>query len=161
MIERVAGFISAAPTPCTVRAAISEPAPPARPHQRDAPVKISSPATKILRRPIMSASFPPVRSSTPNVSAYALTTHSSSEMLIPRSLRIDGSATLTTVLSSMIMNSPTATAASVHHFLFSGVKSRALTLGRLENPVRFPRGRLRLDADAGAGRERQRDTAGP
>jgi acetyl-CoA synthetase len=33
----------------------------------------------------------------------------------------------------MIMNRPTATAASVHHFLFSGAKSRALTSGRLEN----------------------------
>src|ERR687887_214233 len=81
-------------------------------------------------------------------------------MLIPRSLRIDGSATFTTVLSSMIMNSPTATAASVHHFLFSGAKSRALTLRRLKNPVRFARGRLRLDADARAGRERQRHAAG-
>ena len=39
--------------------------------------------------------------------------------------RIDGSATFTTVLSSMIMNSPTETAASVHHFLFS-VRHEAL-----------------------------------
>jgi len=61
-------------------------------------------------------------------------------MLIPRSLRIDGSATFTTVLSSMIMKSPTATAASVHHFRFSAVKSLALTFGRLENPVPFARG---------------------
>src|SRR5579885_1403843 len=38
--------------------------------------------------------------------------------------RIDGSATFTTVLSSMIMNNPTETAASVHHFLFSGVTRR-------------------------------------
>src|SRR5947208_8100261 len=34
----------------------------------------------------------------------------------------------------MIMNSPTATAASVHHLRFSAVKSRALTPGRLEKP---------------------------
>ena len=40
--------------------------------------------------------------------------------------RIDGSATFTTVLSSMIMNSPTDTAASVHHFLFSGVTKRCI-----------------------------------
>ena len=46
---------------------------------------------------------------------------------MPKSSRIDGSATFTTVLSSMIMNSPTATATSVHHFLFSGVKRRART----------------------------------
>jgi hypothetical protein len=40
----------------------------------------------------------------------------------------------------MIMKSPTATAASVHHFRFSAVKSLALTSGRLENPVPFARG---------------------
>ncbi len=45
-------------------------------------------------------------------------------MLMPSDERIDGSATFTTVLSSMIMNSPTDTAASVHHFLFSGVTKR-------------------------------------
>ena len=44
---------------------------------------------------------------------------------MPRSCWIDGSATFTTVLSSMIMNSPTATATSVHHLRFSGVNSRA------------------------------------
>ena len=134
MIESVAGFIRAAPTPCTVRAAISELAPPARPHHSEAPVKITSPATKIFRRPIMSASFPPVSSNTPKVSAYAFTTHSSSEMLMPRSLRIEGSATLTTVLSSMIMKSPIATATSVHHLRFSGAKRRARISERLEDP---------------------------
>src|SRR5919204_4349309 len=44
---------------------------------------------------------------------------------------MDGSATFTTVLSSMIMNRPKETAASVHHFRFSGAKAcaamRALT----------------------------------
>src|SRR4051794_13764126 len=80
-------------------------------------------------------------------------------MLIPRSSRIDGSATFTTVLSSMIMNRPTATAASVHHFRFSVVKSLALTLQRLENSYASPRGGVRLDADAGAGRERKRHAA--
>jgi hypothetical protein len=39
---------------------------------------------------------------------------------------IEGSATLTIVLSSMIMKRPKATAASVHHFLFSSAKIRAL-----------------------------------
>src|SRR5262249_55561709 len=38
--------------------------------------------------------------------------------------RIAGSATFTTVASSMIMNSPSETAPSVHHRLFSGVTSR-------------------------------------
>src|SRR4029079_9301243 len=64
-------------------------------------------------------------------------------MLMPRSCWIDGSATFTTVLSSMIMNSPTATATSVHHLRFSGVNSRARISERLEHAprptsVRYP-----------------------
>ena len=43
MIESVAGFISAAPTPCTTRAAISTPPLPARPHASEASVKTASP----------------------------------------------------------------------------------------------------------------------
>ena len=69
MIESVAGFISAAPTPCTVRAAISEVAPAASPHHSDEPVKMTRPVMKIARRPSRSASFPPVSSRTPKVSA--------------------------------------------------------------------------------------------
>jgi hypothetical protein len=69
MIESVAGFIRAAPTPCTVRAAISEVAPAARPHHREAPVKITSPAMKIARRPSRSASLPPLSNRTPKVRA--------------------------------------------------------------------------------------------
>ncbi len=85
MIESVAGFISAAPMPCTVRAPISRPAPFASPHASDEPVKTTRPTMKIRRRPSRSASLPPVSSNTPNVNAYALTTHSSSEIVIPRS----------------------------------------------------------------------------
>src|SRR3989454_6501573 len=55
-------------------------------------------------------------------------------MPMPRSCWIDGSATFTTVLSSMIMNRPTATATSVHHLRFSGVNSRARIPARLEHP---------------------------
>src|SRR5262245_31998930 len=43
-----------------------------------------------------------------------------------RSCAIDGRATFTIVLSSMIMNRPNETATSVHHFLFSGAKILAL-----------------------------------
>jgi hypothetical protein len=39
---------------------------------------------------------------------------------------MDGSATFTIVLSSMIMKRPNATAPRVHHFLFSGSKIFAL-----------------------------------
>jgi hypothetical protein len=110
-----------------VRAAISISEPVARPQASDEAVKMTSPMTKIERRPSRSASLPPLRSRTPNVSAYAFTTHSSPAWLIPRSSCIAGSATFTTVLSSMIMNKPNVTAASVHHFRFSTAKSRALT----------------------------------
>src|SRR6266568_23444 len=54
-------------------------------------------------------------------------------MPMPRSFWIDGSATFTTVLSSMIMNKPIATATSVHHLRFSGVNSRARMPERLEH----------------------------
>src|SRR5213592_2933001 len=57
-------------------------------------------------------------------------------MPMPRSFWIDGSATFTTVLSSMIMNRPIATATSVHHLRFSGVNSRARTPERLEHHAR-------------------------
>ena len=69
MIESVAGFIIAAPTPCTTRAAIRTVALPASPQASDDTVKIASPTTKISRRPNRSASFPPVSMSAPNVSA--------------------------------------------------------------------------------------------
>ena len=69
------------------------------------------------------------------MSAYAVTTHSSSESEMCRSCSIAGSATFTTVLSSMIMNRPKATAASVHHFRFSSAKIRALTYSLLSSEV--------------------------
>ena len=69
MIESVAGFIIAAPTPCTTRAAISISALPARPQASDDAVKIASPTTNMRRRPSRSASLPPVSISAPKVSA--------------------------------------------------------------------------------------------
>ena len=115
MIDSVAGFISAAPAPCTTRAPISISPLVASPQASEASVKIVRPTTKISRRPSMSASFPPVSISDANVRAYPVTIHSSSERPTWRSAAIEGRATFTTVLSSMIMNSPKATAASVHH----------------------------------------------
>jgi hypothetical protein len=51
MIESVAGFISAPPSPCTTRAPIRKPPLGARPQARLAPVKIARPTMKISRRP--------------------------------------------------------------------------------------------------------------
>ena len=79
------------------------------------------------RRPNRSASLPPVIMSDAKVSAYATTTHSSDASLTWRSFSIVGSATFTTVLSSMIMNRPNETAMSVHHLRFSSATSAART----------------------------------
>ena len=78
-------------------------------------MKTARPATNTSRRPSRSASFPPVSMNAAKLSAYPVTTHSSCESDMPRSRSIDGSATFTTVLSSMIMKSPSETAPSVHH----------------------------------------------
>ena len=126
MMDSVAGIISAEPTPWTTRAPISSSALPARPQKNDETVKIASPTRKMRLRPNMSASLPPVSISTAKLSAYPVTTHSSSDTPMPRSLWIAGSATFTIVLSSMIMKSANATDASVHHFLFSSAKIFAL-----------------------------------
>ncbi len=56
------------------------------------------------------------------MSAYAITTHSSWEMETWRSRCIVGSATFTTVLSSMIMKRPNETANDVHHLRFSSAR---------------------------------------
>ena len=124
MIESVAGFIIAPPSPCTTRAPIRNPPFGASPQASEAPVKTVRPTMKIRRRPKKSASLPPISMKAAKVSAYPATIHSRPSRLMPSERRIDGSATFTTVLSSMIMNSPTDTAASVHHFLFSGVTKR-------------------------------------
>src|SRR5439155_21606713 len=83
-----------------------------------------TPNRNIVRRPKMSTMRPPVTSSTANVSVYAFTVHSSDERLAPRSFWIDGSATFTTVLSSMIMNSAKHMAASVHHLRLPSFRRR-------------------------------------
>src|SRR5213596_3626608 len=77
----------------------------------------------------MSPRRPPVTSSTAKVSVYALTVHSRLERLAPRSFWIEGSATFTTVLSSMIMNSAKHMAASVHHLRLSSFRRMRSGMG--------------------------------
>jgi hypothetical protein len=69
MIERVAGFISAAPAPCAKRAAISMSPVVASPHASEASVKMAIPVTKRSRRPYASASLPPTSIRAAKVSA--------------------------------------------------------------------------------------------
>jgi hypothetical protein len=60
MIESVTGFIRAAPRPCATRPATRTPATDASPQTNDAPVKTARPIMKTRRRPIRSATLPPV-----------------------------------------------------------------------------------------------------
>jgi hypothetical protein len=69
MIESVAGFIIAAPTPWATRAPISASPLEASPQAREAAVKTPMPKTKMRRRPYASASFPPISISAANVRA--------------------------------------------------------------------------------------------
>src|SRR3954452_14911424 len=94
----------------------------------------TTPNRNIERRPKMSPIRPPVTSNTANVSVYALTVHSSDEIDAWRSRWIDGSATFTTVLSSMIMNSAKHMAASVHHLRLSSF--RRMRSGTCDLPAR-------------------------
>ncbi len=96
MIESVAGFISAAPIPCTARAPIRKPAFGAKPQASDESVKTARPTMKMRRRPKRSPSLPPVISRAAKTSAYAVTIHSSCAIEMWRSRSIDGSATFTT-----------------------------------------------------------------
>ena len=116
--------MNAAPTPWTARKATRNVSLGANPIARlDRPNTIT-PNRNILRRPKMSPSRPPVTSSTANVSVYAFTVHSSAASEACRSRWIDGSATFTTVLSSMIMNSAKHIAPRVHQRLFSSFTRR-------------------------------------
>ncbi len=123
MIDSVAGIISAAPTPCAARPTTSHVAVCEKAMKRlDAP-KIATPIRNQRRRPKMSPRRPPVTSRTAKVSVYALTVHSRFAVETPRSRWIDGSATFTTVLSSMIMNSAKHIAPSVHQRRLASVWS--------------------------------------
>ena len=109
----VSGSTIAPPRPCTARAAISTSIEGASAAAADASVKIPRPATKILRRPNRSPSAAPVISRTANTSVYALTVHSSPPRLAWSSLRITGSADVTTRLSSVVMKTATEVIANV------------------------------------------------
>ena len=62
------------------------------------------------------------------MSVYALTVHSRLSMLACRSFRITGRAVVTTRLSSVTMNTPTAVIANVQYVLVFAVMSMLLSL---------------------------------
>jgi hypothetical protein len=113
-IESAVGVITAAPTPCTARAAISAAGDHASPHRSDAAVKKRIPIMNMRRRPSRSAERPPSSRRPPKVSAYALITHWSPCAEKPRSFSIDGSATITIAASRITMKKAPQRRASAH-----------------------------------------------
>ena len=113
-IASVAGISSAAPIPCAMRESSAHVASGARPTPALATVKIATPSRNIRRRPKMSHRRPPVTSITASVSVYPLTIHCSVTVVVCRLRWIAGSATLTAVLSSMIMKRAPHIAPSAH-----------------------------------------------
>src|ERR671934_854819 len=110
-IDRAAGSMIAAPTPCTARLPIRNASPVASAQPSDEAVNRASPSIRIRRRPSRSAARPPSSRKPPNVSAYAVTTHCRS-VSEKWSLRpIVGRATLTIVRSTIVMKYETASTA--------------------------------------------------
>ena len=100
-VASTCGIIAAAAAPCTTRAAISSAGVCASPAARLATPNPAMPARNTRLRPNRSPKLPAMISTAANASMYADTTHSSSVPLAPRSRRIVGSATFTTVRSIM------------------------------------------------------------
>ena len=114
MIDRVPGIMKPEPTPCRARNAISQLSLCESAIMKLEKANTLTPMRNMRLRPNRSPRRPPVTSSTANVSVYAWTVHSSEEVVACRLRWIDGSATFTTVLSSMIMNSAKHIAPSAH-----------------------------------------------
>ena len=101
-----AGSISAAPTPCTARAANSSGSDGAAAHTSEATTKTVNPTRSSLRLPNRSPSDPDVSSKAAKVMLYASIVHCAPEMPPPRSSRIAGSARLIAFASMSPTNSP-------------------------------------------------------
>ncbi len=114
MIDSESGPMSAPPTPCTTRPVMSWASVCASAHAAELAVKIASPTRNRRRRPNRSPSLPPSRVSEASASEKALTVHSRLWSDAFRVRWIDGSATVTTVMSSMTMNSAKTIAPRIH-----------------------------------------------
>jgi hypothetical protein len=110
------GVSKAPATPWSARNAISSPIEGATAHSREHTPKPATPRLNTRRSPKMSPSDPPSRISEPRVNRYALLTHCWPARPPPRLRWIDGSATLTTLLSRIAMLDPRIVASSVKRF---------------------------------------------
>ena len=173
-IDSAPGVSIAAPRPCAARAPISASGEGARPLASDASVKSASPARKTRRCPNRSVARPPSISSPPVKRTYAVITHCRSPSENARSSAIDGSATLTTVMSRVTMNCARPSRTSVVQGFRSDsgsvvsarCASRSIAIplrGRAREPIIPPRGTSPSARDArGPGRDpfRERSCSG-
>ena len=107
MITASALGVSSAPnTPCSARPMISTSIVGASAQTSETTPKPPTPIENTRRSPYRSPSEPATRISEPSVSRYAFETHCWPASPPPRSSRIAGSATLTTVASSPATNEP-------------------------------------------------------
>jgi hypothetical protein len=109
------GMSTAADSPCTARAPISDSGDQANAHAPEASTNPLRPTISIRLRPNMSPRRPPAISPTPIASVYAAAIHSSADVDIERSCLIDGAATLTIVESRMFMIIAASTTAKPVH----------------------------------------------
>lgn len=104
MIDIATGLSIAPPTAWTMRKTMSQFRLGASEHSREPAVKATRPATNTLRRPIRSAVEPASISSEARTRVYASMLHWSPATEASRSRRIEGSATLSTVLSRLTIS---------------------------------------------------------
>ena len=122
------GSISAAPAPCAARAVRISGCPDepcgTSPQPAEATKKTTTPTRNVLTRPMTSPSLPPKATSAAIARTYALTTHCSPLALSGRSRDIDGSATVTTVWSSVTIDSAPVIATRISQRLPPGALGR-------------------------------------
>ena len=92
---------------------------------------------KTRLRPNMSPSRPAVTTSTAIVNRYPFITHCSPSELAPTSPRIAGSASATTVESSIRKNEPERLRRESHHLRFTGADYEGLRAGYRDPPGRW------------------------
>ncbi len=104
MIDIATGFIIEPPTACSIRRATSHPSDGATLHSSEPSTNVPVPIRKNRLRPYRSAIEPPSISRDATTSVYASMIHCRPDTDAFRSARIDGSATLTIVLSVLTRN---------------------------------------------------------
>jgi hypothetical protein len=104
MIDMATGLSIEPPSACTIRKATSHPTDGPRLHSTDPQTKIARPVWNVRRRPTRSAIEPDSNKKLASTTTYASMVHCNPEIGAPRSLLIDGNATLMIVVSMLTMN---------------------------------------------------------